>query len=332
MMPCGNEPHRSQPLMNIARNAIDLQAFHDVSRNVDFRSAVVALLDEFRRGAIADRDRTHEAHAIATHLRSLTDAWDAVFPKFPDCPWKRRTIRWEYHRGRRDAYLKQLVISLVPDHAADRRLIVNPATVFGRHARALAKALPGFDVLGTDIDATWNRLYQLVGFWRYHNVTNYRFARENIFAADVQRRPLATCFWGACGPVTDGIMDYAIATDSPFLVCRSCCHDNIGGNTRIVHRPGLLNAFFAWKNALYLQTQKKQTGYYFCARYTEDAYPRSRVARELMDTRTIIAVAQNSVDSDICRSLIDLDRCLYLREHGYDVLYREELFVAHKRS
>ena len=28
-------------------------------------------------------------------------------------------------------------------------------------------------------------------------------------------------------------------------------------------------------------------------------------------------------DSDICRSLIDLDRCLLLREQGYDVLYRE---------
>jgi hypothetical protein len=51
-----------------------------------------------------------------------------------------------------------------------------------------------------------------------------------------------------------------------------------------------------------------------------------------MDSDTIIAIARNSADSDICRSLIDLDRCLYLQEHGYDVMYREELFFAHKRA
>ena len=51
-----------------------------------------------------------------------------------------------------------------------------------------------------------------------------------------------------------------------------------------------------------------------------------------MDADTVIALAQSSVDSDICRSLIDLDRCMFLQEHGYDVLYREEVFFAHKRQ
>jgi hypothetical protein len=51
-----------------------------------------------------------------------------------------------------------------------------------------------------------------------------------------------------------------------------------------------------------------------------------------MDSGTILEVAQNSVDSDICRFIIDLDRCLYLRERGYDVLYREELFFAAHRQ
>ncbi|MHC4775340.1 MAG: hypothetical protein ACYTBR_08750, partial [Planctomycetota bacterium] len=45
---------------------------------------------------------------------------------------------------------------------------------------------------------------------------------------------------------------------------------------------------------------------------------------------TIISIARNTPDSDICRSLIDLDRCLFLKENGYDVMYREELFFAHQ--
>ncbi len=44
------------------------------------------------------------------------------------------------------------------------------------------------------------------------------------------------------------------------------------------------------------------------------------------------AIAQNSVDSDIRRSPIDLDRCLFLQENGYDVMYREELFFARRRG
>jgi hypothetical protein len=161
----------------------------------------------------------------------------------------------------------------------------------------------------------------------------HRFVRENIFKPDLQRSPAVVTFWGACGSVTDGCMDYAIATASPFLICRSCCHDNIGGNTEIVTRRTPINAFFRWKNRSFARMKRKAKweDYYFSRRYLADAYPRSAAARELMDSETIIGIARSSPDSDVCRSLIDLDRCLYLRERGYDVLYREELFFAHRR-
>jgi hypothetical protein len=46
----------------------------------------------------------------------------------------------------------------------------------------------------------------------------------------------------------------------------------------------------------------------------------------------MIALARNTPDSDICRSVIDLDRCLFLQENGYDVMYREELCFARRRN
>lgn len=126
-------------------------------------------------------------------------------------------------------------------------------------------------------------------------------------------------------------MDYALVDGAPFIICRSCCHDNIGGNTEIVRRPSVNNKFFALKNLEFERIRKRESGGYFSDRYGKEAYPRSRVFRELTDSDTMIDITRNTPDSDICRTLIDLDRCLYLREHGYDVMYREELFFAHKR-
>ncbi len=309
-----------------------LEAFHETSRKLDFMGPMESLLNEFRRGNIADKNRVQEASAIQSHLGEHYEAWDHVFPRFPECPWKRRTITWENHRGRRDAYLEHLIVTHVPQHEAGNRLIINPATVAGMHARRLAHKLPAYEVLGTDIDPRWNRLYRLVLFWKYRQLRNYRFVRENIYDPDLERHPAAVVFFGACGSVTDGCMDYAIAVRSPFLICRSCCHDNIGGNTQIVRRRGRpINDFFAWKNYWFAKYKKKGKGFYFSDRYVKDAYPRSKAAREIMDSDTIIAAARNSPESDICRSLIDLDRCLFLRENGYDVMYREELFFAHRR-
>ncbi|UCG34493.1 MAG: hypothetical protein JSU68_07590 [Phycisphaerales bacterium] len=309
-----------------------LETFHQTSRKLDFIGPLESLLNEFRRGNIADRDRVQEESAIKSHLGEHREAWDLVFPTFPECPWKRRTMTWERHRGRRDVYLRNLVVTHVPQHETENRLIINPAAVEGRHARWLAHELPAYEVVGTDIDPRWNRLYRFVVFWKYHKQKNYRFVRESIFEPDLERHPAAVTFFGACGSVTDGCMDYAIAVNASFLICRSCCHDNIGGNTKIVRRPGRpINDFFAWKNYWYARIKKKRKGFYFADRYLKDAYPRSKAARRIMDSDTIIAVAQNAPESDICRSVIDLDRCLFLQENGYDVMYREELFFAHKR-
>ena len=79
------------------------------------------------------------------------------------------------------------------------------------------------------------------------------------------------------------------------------------------------------------ETQERRERLLLLGRYLMDAYPRSKAAREIMDSYTIIVVARNSPETDICRSLIDLDRCLFLQENGYDVMYREELFFAHRR-
>jgi len=311
----------------------DLAKYHETSRALDFITPMQSLLDEFRQGNIADRRRTREDATLKSHLGSLIAAWDHVFPAFPRCPWRRRTFLWEYNRGKRDKYLSSLIIRYMKEFDSGRRLIVNPATVFGRHARSLARNLPGHDVMSTDIFPVWNHLYRVACFWKCLGLKNFQFVRENIFKPHLQRNPAVVTFWGACGSVTDACMDYAIATASPFLICRSCCHDNIGGNTEVVKRRTPINAFFRWKNRSLAKMKRKEKwkDFYFSKRYLADAYPRSTAARELMDSDTIMAVARNTADSDICRSLIDLDRCLYLQEHGYDVLYREELFFAHIR-
>ena len=42
--------------------------------------------------------------------------------------------------------------------------------------------------------------------------------------------------------------------------------------------------------------------------------------------------SRNSVDSDVCRTIVDLDRYLHLVENQYGVWYKGELFVARKNN
>jgi hypothetical protein len=42
--------------------------------------------------------------------------------------------------------------------------------------------------------------------------------------------------------------------------------------------------------------------------------------------------SRNSVDSDVCRTIIDLDRYLKLAEAQYDIWYKGELFVARRNE
>ena len=142
--------------------------------------------------------------------------------------------------------------------------------------------------------------------------------------------PMAVVFFGACGSVSDGAMDYAIESNSPYLICRTCCHDNIGGNTSIVRRLTALNWSFKVKNFAYSKVRTMKEGFYFSEKYSKSQYPRSQAAKNLSNSNEFLEVSRNSVDSDICRAIIDLDRYLRLIESGYNVWYKGELFVARK--
>ncbi|MCP4261190.1 MAG: hypothetical protein GY774_27335 [Planctomycetes bacterium] len=125
-------------------------------------------------------------------------------------------------------------------------------------------------------------------------------------------------------------MDYAIGSHCPLLACWACCHAYIGGNTHIVKRPDFWNrvsrfqAFILAKRLARLREKSR----YFSPKYSAEHYPRSETAKRLTNSKEMIEVACNTVSSDICRSIIDLDRYLHLTEAGYDVWYRAEMFVA----
>jgi hypothetical protein len=306
--------------------SIDLKLFHELSRNLDFSEAMDNLLREVQRGRIADRKRLLEEETIKTTFADIFATWDKAFPPFPRCRFRRRTVARELMKGRRDAYLRDIIISCAQMEDQPNRLIVNLAAVYGGNARLLARALPQSEVLATDIEPRGDAVFSVFS----KTLNNYRFLPENVYQPNLDRRPYIVVFFGACGSLTDASMQYAIDVNSPFLICRSCCHDNTGGNTDLVRRWTLINLVASLKNIKFLYYSKKTPGYYFCDRYDKSAYPKSKVAKELMSPETFMHIVSNCADSDICRSIIDLDRCLYLREHGYDVMYREELFFAHK--
>jgi len=310
-------------------NTFSLQTFHDVSSGMDFTKPLGLLLNEFRLGRIADRARLLEETAIQTHLGQHIHAWDTVFPEFPSFAEKRRTLLRVFKRERKDKYIRKLVVNALTGFDTQNRVIVNPATVEGRQARFLARALPQFKIIASDIDRRWQALYRL---FCLRSQKNFSFVQESIFEPDLERKPVAVVFFGGCGSVSDGAIDYAIDVQSPFLVFRTCCHDNICGNVEIVKKWSMINRYFAFKNWVYSRYKKKNNGFYFTDKYNQDAYPRSKAARDLADSKEFLQVAQNSVDSDICISIIDLDRAIHLQEQGYDVMYRDEVFFAHLRG
>jgi hypothetical protein len=313
--------------LNKAENPFSLDTFHDVSSGMDFSEALGLLLNEFRRGRIADRARLLEETAIHTHLGKHIQAWDSVFPEFPKYSEKRRTLLRLFKRERKDTYIRRLVVDALKDFDTENHVIVNPATVEGRQAMYLARALPHFEIIGTDIDPRWEALYRRVC---RKSQKNFRFVQESVFEPDLERRPVAVVFFGACGSVSDGAIDYGVKVESPFLIFRTCCHENIGGNCEIVKKRSMINRYLAMKNWQFARYRKRDNGFYFTDKYNQDAYPRSKAARDLADSETFLKVARNAVDSDICVSIIDLDRAIYLQEQGYDVMFREEVFFAHR--
>jgi hypothetical protein len=289
--------------------------------------AFAGLLDEFRRGNIADR---RQKQALDRHLAGLCKRWDQRFPGFPQERFAYASARGVCRRGVRDAYLKTIIVRLLEaerEHLRNRT-VVNPVCVTGRHARDLAGRLRDFKVIATDIFPWSNWLYERVRLRRGPN--NYEFQQDDIFEPKAEAAPAAVVFFGACGSLSDAAMDYAIQSHCPDLMCRTCCHDNIGGNTRITKRLTLLNLFFQFKNLSYAWAKKRLKRHYFSAKYGAEQYPRSRAARGMSNSNEFLDVSRNSVDSDICRAIIDLDRYLHLAENNYDVWYRGELFVARR--
>jgi hypothetical protein len=286
------------------------------------------LLAEFRQGNIYNAPAAREA--LERHLREISREWDRRFPGFPEPRYPYSSLRGTYQRGARDRYLRRIILSLLD---GEKRTwvggtVVNPACVYGRHARFLASRLESLKVLGMDINQNYSRFLSWTLLRR--SPKNYEFRLDNIFEPAVRLSPVAVVFFGACGSVSDAAMDYAIDTRSPYLVCRTCCHDNIGGNTEIERRSTPLNWSFRLKNFVYTRKRQQGTGEYFSPKYSRDHYPRSETARSASSTDEFMDICQSSVDSDLCRAIIDLDRCLRLQEKGYEVWYRGELFVAQR--
>jgi len=292
--------------------------------------ALTGLLDEFRQGHIVDLRA--ERAGMERHAGRLTARWTARFPGFPSEHFPYTSFWGEHYRGQRDAFLKRIIVQLLAHHGSADTSIVNPACVFGRHACDLASRLPHARVIATDIDPHWERLYRLARVGRMP--ANYSFVQDNIFTPHRGIRPTAVVFFGACGAVSDAALDYAIDSNATYVVCRTCCHDNIGGNVAVTKRPNNLNRFFRLKNWAYgrMKWKARYAGYYFSDKYRRNLYPRSEAARRVSNADEFQAVARDSPESDICRAIIDLDRYLVLMERGYSVHYQGESFVAKRRA
>jgi hypothetical protein len=216
------------------------------------------LLNEFRLGKIADRARLLEETAIQTHLGRHIQAWDTVFPGFPKYSEKRSTHFRLFKRERKDTYIRSLVVDTLTDFDTENRIIVNPATVEGRQAMHLARDLPTFEVIGTDIDARWEAFYRIV-FKRSQK--NFRFVQESVYEPDLERRPIAIVFFGACGSLSDGAIDYGVEIKSPFLIFRTRCHENISGNCETVKKRSMINYYVRMMNWQYSKNRKRDNLY-----------------------------------------------------------------------
>jgi hypothetical protein len=210
----------------------------------------------------------------------------------------------------------------------------------GEFGSILHEAAPAYKVGGDKTTANLSpaidpRYFQTYRAMRLGSLPgNFSFVKDNIFDPQLKVQPTAVVFFGACGAVSDGALDYAIVSDARQVMCRTCCHENIGGNVTVAARPNAVNRFFRFKNRVYDRVRKtpKYAGFYFSPKYAPGAYPRSAAGGRLSSTEEILAVARNSTDSDICRAIIDLDRYLYLAEQGFRVEYQGDMLVAEREA
>jgi hypothetical protein len=290
-------------------------------------TALRGLLDEFRRGNIVTASA--ERAGMERHAARLTASWNARFPGFPSEDFPYTSFWGEHRRGRRDEHLVDATVRMLAARGGETT-IVNVACAFGRHACRLAARMPNVRVIGADIDPRWDRIHRLARGNRLPR--NYTFVEDDVFASRLEVRPTAVIFFGACGSVSDGAMDYAVDAGAEYLICRTCCHDNIAGNVTVTARRNYVNRFFRFKNWAYgrIRQVPRYAGFYFSPRYDRSAYPRSATGRALSSTDEFLAVARDSPNSDICRAIIDLDRYLYLAERDFRVEYQGELLVAER--
>ena len=285
---------------------------------------IEGLLGEFR--AVNIGQPGVEKVRLKRHLGELSRRWDERFTGLPEEGLTYSSLRGIARPGVRDKYLKGIIVKLLG--GGESGVIVNPACVWGRHSRDLARRLAGFTVIGTDINPRFDRFYNLLPSTR--TPSNYEFKKDDIFNPKVKGSPAAVVFFGACASLSDAAIDYAIESYCPLLVCRACCHTMIGGNIDIVKRPDFMNRVSRLQ--IFLGAKRlaklKAKGHYFSPKYSAEHYPRSDTAKRLTSSKEVIEVARNAVSSEICRGIIDLDRYLHLAEAGYDVYYRAEMFVA----
>jgi hypothetical protein len=286
--------------------------------------AMEGLLGEFRAGNIGQPGV--EKVGLGRHLGELSRRWDERFPGLPEEPFAYSSFKGISRHRRRDEYLKGMIVGLLEGSEGEGGVIVNPACVWGRHARDVSRRLAGYRVVGTDIDPRFERFYRHLP--RRRAPDNYEFIEDDIFNPKAEAKPTAVVFFGACASLSDAAMDYAIGSHCPSLVCRACCHAMIGGNIDMV-KPDFLTRVMRFLLAKrWAKLREKADGHYFSPKYSAEHYPRSETAKRLTNSKEVMEVARNTVNSDICKSIIDLDRYLHLAEAGYDVWYRAEMFVA----
>ena len=284
------------------------------------------MLNELRRGNIANKKVVRQS--LEQHLAELSRRWDERFAGFPENRSSYLSYIGLSRKGPRDAHLKKIIIQRLKSEGRNKgdMVIVNPACFLGRRARYLASRLKSFRIIATDINPFFNSCYKHI----CKTPDNYEYRQDSIFNPKLEVRPTAVVFFGACGSVTDAAMDFAIDSNSPYLICRTCCHQQIGGNIEIAKGFNLVNWVWRLGKPRLLRILKKKKGHYFSPDYSMNQYPRSQAGKGLTNSDEFLEISRYAAGSGICRTIIDLDRYLYLVEKGYNAWYRAEMFVAQR--
>jgi len=92
-----------------------------------------------------------------------------------------------------------------------------------------------------------------------------------------------------------------------------------------------VNSFLGLARPILARILKENKGRYFSPDYSMNQYPRSKAVEGLIDSNEFRQISRYAAGSGICRTIIDLDRYLYLAEHGYNIWYEAEMFIAARK-